>query len=63
MNRDKCFFFLHMYFFTILKKTEAIIDWFLKFMMNKFHQKDHVEIGLNDSEVILVWKTKNIQDS
>jgi len=31
--------------------------------MNKFHQKDYVETGLNDSEVILVWKTKNIQDS
>jgi len=39
---------------------------FQKSIDNRFsflHQKDHVETGLNESEVISVWKTKNTQDS
>jgi len=31
--------------------------------MNKFHKKKYVETGLNDSKVISVWKTKNINNS
>jgi len=55
MNRDKWFFQHVLLYYFDLKKTaaEAYRLKFLKLMINKFHQREQIETGLNNSKVII----------
>jgi len=55
MNRDKWFFQHVLLYYFDLKKTaaEAYRLKFLKLMINKFHQREQIETGLNNSKVVI----------